>query len=306
MSTVESATRSATPEEELQIVPRRSTGTIIGAVVVALLGAWLLWILATNPRFEWGVVRHYFTHKAIARGALLTLELTVISMVLGVLLGVVLAVMRMTRNRLVSGAAGLYIWFFRGTPLLIQLIFWFNLAALFPVITIGIPFGPTFYSGSANAFITPLSAALLGLTLNEAAYMAEIVRGGLLGVDRGQTEAAQALGLGRGRILGRIVLPQAMRVIIPPTGNQAISMLKNTSLVSVLGVGDLLHSAQIVYSRTYQTIPLLIVASLWYLVFTTVLGIGQHYIERHFGRGSTTLVARTRKRRNRSVEGKAR
>lgn len=169
------------------------------------------------------------------------------------------------------------------------------LSALFPVLRIGIPFGgPTFYSGSVNDLITPLSAALLGLTLNEAAYMAEIVRGGLLGVDRGQSEAAAALGLGRGRTLRRIVLPQAMRIIVPPTGNQVIAMLKNTSLVSVLGVGELLHSAQIVYSRTFQTIPLLIVASLWYLVMTTILGIGQYYLERHFGRGSDVSSPRRR------------
>jgi polar amino acid transport system permease protein len=201
-------------------------------------------------------------------------------MIGGIVLGVVLAVMRLSKSTLLSGCSWLYIWFFRGTPLLIQLIFWFNLSALFP-------------GTNVNALVTPYVAALLGLTLNEAAYMAEIVRGGLLGVDRGQTEAAQALGIGPNRILLGIVLPQAMRVIVPPTANQTIAMLKNTSLVSVLGVADLLHSAQVIYSRTFETIPLLIVASLWYLVITTVLGVGQHYVERYFGRGSDVLV-RTR------------
>jgi polar amino acid transport system permease protein len=156
---------------------------------------------------------------------------------------------------------------------------------------VGIPFGPGFVSGSSNAFITPFVAAVLGLSLNEAAYMAEIVRGGLLGVDRGQTEAAQALGMRRLHMLHRIVLPQAMRTIVPPVANQTLSMLKNTSLVSVLGAADLMHSAQIIYSRTYQTVPLLIVAALWYLAMTSVLSVGQYYVERYYRRGDRSVLS---------------
>ncbi|GMA40254.1 amino acid ABC transporter permease [Mobilicoccus caccae] len=280
-------TDTATPAtDEYEVVARRNPWQTVATVLLALFVVYATWAVATNPHFEWGVVAQWLTARTMALGALLTVGLTVVSMVLGVILGVILAVMRMSGNPLLSSVSGAYIWFFRGTPLLIQLIFWFNLSALVPVLRIGLPLGgPTLYEGSVNSLVTPLFAALLGLTLNEAAYMAEIVRGGLLGVDRGQTEAASALGLGSGRTLWRIILPQAMRIIVPPTGNQVISMLKNTSLVSVLGVGELLHSAQIVYSRTFQTIPLLIVASLWYLLMTTILGIGQRYLERHFGRG---------------------
>ncbi len=270
---------------DLVVVPRRSIGNIAGTLVVLVLAAMLVHTLVVNPRFEWDVVARYLTVEAIAAGALLTIELTVISMVLGVVLGVLLAVMRLSRNRMLAGISFGFVWFFRGTPLLIQLIFWFNLSALYPALSLGIPFGPEFVTFSANAFITPFVAAVLGLTLNEAAYMAEIVRGGLLGVDRGQTSAAQALGMGRALTLRRVVLPQAMRIIVPPTANQTVAMLKNTSLVSVLGAAELLHSAQIIYSRTYQTIPLLIVAALWYLAMTTVLSIGQYYIERHHRRG---------------------
>lgn len=283
-------------EEQLTVVRRRSPWRIAATLVALVLGAMLVHTLVVNPRFEWGVVAQYLTVEAIVSGALLTVELTVISMVLGVLLGIVLAVMRISRTRLLSGIAFGFVWFFRGTPLLIQLIFWFNLSALYPALSLGIPFGPAFVSGSSNAFITPFVAAVLGLTLNEAAYMAEIVRGGLLGVDRGQSAAAQALGMGRMLALRRIVLPQAMRIIVPPTANQTVAMLKNTSLVSVLGAAELLHSAQIIYSRTYETIPLLIVAALWYLAMTTLLSIGQYYVERRYRRGDIGAGSARRRR----------
>jgi polar amino acid transport system permease protein len=201
----------------------------------------------------------------------------------------VLAVMRLSRNPLVSSASTLYVWFFRGTPVLVQLIFWFNLASLFPEIKLGIPFGgPALTEWETNALITPFLAALLGLGLNEGAYMAEIVRGGILGIDEGQTQASKALGFTQRQTMRRIVIPQAMRIIIPPTGNQTIGMLKYTSLASVVAVAELLQSAQAIYNRTFETIPLLIVASLWYLILTTVLSIGQHYIERHYARGART------------------
>jgi polar amino acid transport system permease protein len=216
-------------------------------------------------------------------------------------LGTILAVMRLSPNPLVSAASWVYIWFFRGTPVLVQLLFWFFIAALYPTIALGVPFGPQFVHIDANAAITAFAAAILGLGLNEAAYMAEIVRAGILSVDEGQTQAAQSLGMTRMQTMRRIVLPQAMRVIIPPTGNETISMLKTSSLASVITVAELLFSVQQIYDVNYRTIPLLIVASIWYLIVTTVLSIGQYYIERYYGRGAARALPQTplqRLRRN--------
>jgi len=214
-------------------------------------------------------------------------------MAIGIALGTLLAVMRLSPNPLVSSASWLYIWFFRGTPVLVQILFWYNIAALYPRIPLGIPFAPEFTSFDASTVITPFIAGMLALGLNEGAYMAEIVRAGMISVDEGQTEAAQALGMTRIMTMRRIVLPQAMRVIVPPTGNETISMLKTTSLVSFIATNDLLYSVQLIYSRTYQTIPLLLVASIWYLIVTTVLSIGQYYLERRFGRGATRSLPET-------------
>jgi polar amino acid transport system permease protein len=207
-------------------------------------------------------------------------------MAIGVVLGVVLAVMRLSPNPLVSGAAWVYIWFFRGTPVLVQIIFWYYIGALYPHFAIGIPLVHQFAHLDLQTLITPFIAGMLALGLNEAAYMAEIVRAGILSVDEGQTEAANALGMRRLLTMRRIVLPQAMRVIIPPTGNETISMLKTSSLVAFIALADLLYSATIIYAANYKTIQLLIVASLWYLICTTVLSIGQYYVERHYARGT--------------------
>jgi polar amino acid transport system permease protein len=201
----------------------------VAAAIVLLLAAVIVRSVATNPRFEWSVFTHYFSSSQVMHGLVVTLELTVIAMVIGIALGIVLAVMRLSPNPLVSGFAWIYIWFFRGTPLLVQLLFWNFISALYPKIALGIPFGPQFVHLSANSIITPFVAAILGLGLNEAAYMAEIVRGGILSVEEGQSEAASALGMTRLLTMRRIVLPQAMRVIVPPTGNETISMLKNTA-----------------------------------------------------------------------------
>jgi polar amino acid transport system permease protein len=218
-------------------------------------------------------------------------------MLIGVVLGTVLAVFRLSRNPLMKSAAGVYIWFFRGTPLLVQLIFWYNLSALYPRLSFGIPFGPEFVSGETNKLLSVWTAAILGLGLNEAAYMAEIIRSGLLSVDRGQTLAAESIGMTDTLMMRRIVLPQALRVIVPPTGNQVIGMLKYTSLVSVVALPELLYSAQLIYTQTFQPIPLLLVASTWYLIVTTILMIAQSYLERHFGRGFAGGQARARTRR---------
>ena len=254
--------------------------------VVLLVAASLIRSVATNKRFHWGVVGHYLFDHRILHGVLVTIELTVISMVIGILLGIVLAVMRLSPSPVLKWGSWLYIWFFRGTPLLVQLLFWGFIGALYPTIDLGIPFGPAFIHLHSNSVITYYVAAILGFGLNEAAYMAEIVRAGIISVDEGQTEAAQSLGMSRLQIMRLIVLPQAMRVIIPPTGNEVISMLKNTSLAIVLGgVFELLFEAQQIYDATYQTIQLLIVASIWYLVLTSVLYVGQYFIERRYGRG---------------------
>lgn len=281
-----------TPDEReaappIRAIPARHPWRWVAAAIVLIIGAFAARSVVTNPRFGWSTVWDYMFADTIMRGLVITIELTIISMVLGVILGIILAVMKLSPNKIVSGASELYIWFFRGTPLLVQVIFWFNLAALYPVISFGIPWiGPTLWEGSANVLITQFTAAVLGLALNEGAYMAEIVRGGIISVEEGQTEAAQSIGMTRGQTLRRIVLPQAMRVIVPPTGNETISMLKNTSIISVIGYAELLYSAQIIYSRTYETIPLLVVASLWYLILTTVMYVGQYYIERHFSKGA--------------------
>jgi polar amino acid transport system permease protein len=218
-----------------------------------------------------------------------TIELTVVAMIVGILLGVLVAIMRESTNPIFSKVAWLYIWFFRGTPLFVQLLFWGYIAALYPQVSLGIPFTDTeFVSVEMRNLMTPWLAAILGLSLNEGAYMAEIVRGGLASIDSGQREAGQAIGMSRARILRRIVLPQAMRVILPPTGNNVISMLKTTSVVSVVAFPELLYSAQLIYAVNYLTIPLLIVASIWYLLVTTVLTGGQHLLEKHFGQGHNT------------------
>jgi polar amino acid transport system permease protein len=260
-------------------------------------GRWLLWavmlvvtvkfawLVAHNENFEWGVVAKWFTAESILRGLSVTLGLTLVSMLIGVAVGLLLAIARLSDNRLLRLLSGLYIWIFRGTPLLVQLIFWYNLSTLFPKVTIGVPFGRDLVSWNTNDLITPLTAAIAGLALNEAAYMAEIIRGGLLSVDPGQSETAQAFGMTRARALRRIIIPQAMRSIIPPTGNQLISMIKATSLVSVIAMGDLLYSVQAVYNRTFEVIPLLLVAVLWYLLVTSILNVGQSAIERYYARG---------------------
>ncbi|MEY9853150.1 polar amino acid transport system permease protein [Leifsonia sp. EB41] len=261
---------------------------VAGIVVVALVAA-LVYSIATNPRFGWPIVAEFFFSPAVVAGIGITLFLTVVSMIIGVLLGLLLAVMRLSHNPVVSQVAHGYVALFRGTPVLVQLLIWFNLAALYPVISFGIP-GVAL---NANQLITPLLAGILGLGLNEAAYMSEIIRAGIISVPSGQHEAASALGLNRRQGMAKVILPQAMRVIIPPTGNEFIGMLKSTSLVSVLSVADLLYSAQIIYSQNLQVIPLLMVASIWYIILTTIFNFGQGYVERYYGRGSGPSTQKT-------------
>jgi polar amino acid transport system permease protein len=271
--------------EEIRAVPVRRPWRWVAALIVLVIVALLVRSAVNNANFEWHLVGHYLFDSRVLRGVLVTIRLTALSMAIGIALGIVLAVMRLSLNWLVSGAAWFYIWFFRGTPLLVQILFWNFISALYPKIVIGIPFGGPSIHANANSLIPTSVAVVLALSLNEAAYMAEIVRAGIISVAEGQTEAAQSLGMRRLQIMRLIVLPQAMRVIIPPTGNEAISMLKNTSLVSVVAYGELLYSVQLIYAANFRQIPLLMVAVIWYLVMTSVLYVGQYFIERRFGRG---------------------
>lgn len=266
-------------------------GRWVSWIVALIVASNFLWLVATNPNFEWKVVLQWFTEASVLKGLEITLGLTVVSMILGTGLGLLLAVWRLSENRLLSGIASLYIWFFRGTPLLVQLIFWYNLSTLFPTLSLTLPWtSVTWASWNTNDLITPLTAAIAGLALNEAAYMAEIIRAGLLSVDNGQVETTQAFGMSRSRALRRIIIPQAMRAIIPPSGNQLISMIKATSLVSVIAMGDLLYSVQAIYNRTFEIIPMLMVAVIWYLLITSLLNVGQSAIERYYARGTRRTV----------------
>lgn len=265
-------------------VPARAWGTRIAAILLALLVIYALLSIGGNPNFRWEIVWQYLFDPRVVAGFYFTVWLTIVTMAIGIVLGTLFAVMAMSPNVVISAVANAYIWFFRGTPVLVQLIFWYNLGALFPQLSLGIPFTDWGISAPTNSLIAPVTAAVLGLGLNEGAYMSEIIRGGLLAVDPGQRQAATSLGMTSKKALWRIVLPQAMPVIIPPTGNQVIGMLKTSSLVSVISLSDLLYSVQTIYSRNFQTIPLLIVACLWYLFATTVLSWVQGRIERHFAR----------------------
>ncbi|MFJ6213000.1 amino acid ABC transporter permease [Streptomyces sp. NPDC092296] len=275
------------PVPEPRIVPRRRPGRLLAAAVALLVLAMVLNSVVRNRAFQWDVVGRYFTSAAVLDGLLLTLWLTAAVMVLGFLLGTLLAVMRLSGNPVLRTLGWAYIWIFRSTPILVQLLFWFNIGALYPTLGFGIPFGPEFVTFRTVNLLGATATAVIGLTLHEAAYAAEVVRGGILSVDHGQLEAAQALGLSRYRVLRRIVVPQAMRSIVPTAGNMLIGTLKGTSIVSVLAVQDLLYSVQLVYNRTYEVIPLLTVATLWYLVVTSVLSTGQYHLERYYARGAS-------------------
>jgi polar amino acid transport system permease protein len=278
--------KTAVRKQSIEAVPVRHPGRWVAVAVLAVLGAMFVNTVLTNDGFRWSIVGRYLFAEPVLNGLRNTLILTALSMIIGIFGGIALAVMRLSPNWVLSSVAAVYVWLFRGTPLIAQLLFWNFLAALYPMLSLGIPFGPGLVYFDTNQLINQFTACLLGLGLNEAAYMAEIVRGGLVSVDQGQTEAAGALGMSRSQTLRRIVLPQAMRVIIPPTGNETISMLKTTSLVVVIGYFELLTSVQRIYSTNFQTIPLLIVAAAWYLALTSVLSIGQGYIERYYGRGT--------------------
>ncbi|MFJ1513831.1 amino acid ABC transporter permease [Cellulosimicrobium funkei] len=291
--------------DRIHAVPVPRPGRWVSAALLLVLAAMAANALLTNEKFRWDVVWLYFRDVTVVRGVGWTLVLTFGSMLIAIVLAVLLAIMRRSDNPVMRSVSWGYIWFFRGTPIYTQLVFWGLISVLYPRLSLGIPFGPEFFEFRTADLFTAFVCALIGLSLNEAAYLAEIVRAGLGSVDPGQTEAAKALGMKDGKILTRIVLPQAMRVIVPPTGNETISMLKTTSLVlAVPFTLDLQYSTNAIGNRLFLPIPLLMVAAIWYLLITSVLMVGQHYVERYYGRGFGTQTAT--RRRGRGPGGRGR
>ncbi|MFC9225228.1 amino acid ABC transporter permease [Streptomyces hygroscopicus] len=273
--------------DKIKAIPVRHYGRWVAAVITIALLALLVSAFARGD-VNWGAIPDYFFDDEILKGVRNTVWITILSMVLGVVLGVVLAVMRLSKNPVTSSIAWGYIWFFRGTPVYVQLLVWFNLGLVFDYIDI-----MPIYKDEWSDFMTPFLAALLGLGLNEAAYMAEICRAGIQSVDEGQTEAAHALGMSHAKTLRRVVLPQAMRVIVPPTGNEFINMLKTTSLVIAVQYWDLLQATSEVGQNSGATAEMLFLAAAWYLILTSVLSVGQFYLERYYARGSSRNLPAT-------------
>lgn len=273
--------------EPIVAIRLKHPGRILLAAVLVIFAAIFIIDAAFNrPAFEWAEVGKYLFDSRVSQAVGFTLQLTVYSMIIAIVLGVSLAVMRLSPNPIVKSVAWVYLWIFRGTPVYVQLVFWGLLAVIYPTIGIGIPFMEPWVSVETDFLLNAFALAVIGLALNEAAYMAEIVRAGLLSVDNGQEEAATALGLGWWHTMTRVILPQAMRVIIPPTGNEVISMLKTTSLVTAVPFTlELYTRTRDIAAVTYKPVPMLIVASIWYLAITSILMVGQYYLERHFAKG---------------------
>jgi len=285
--TLSKSAASGPAPETIKAIPVRHYGRWVSAVIVVALLA-LLGVAFSQGNIQWHTVSDQLFVSSVVQGAGRTLLISILAMVVGVVLGIVLAVMRLSKNPVTSSVAWLYIWFFRGTPVYVQLLLWFNLALIFPVLNLG-----PIYKNNMTDVMTPFMCALLGLGLNEAAYMAEICRAGLLAVDEGQTEAAQALGMSHTKTLFRIVIPQAMRVIVPPTGNEFINMLKTSSLVYAVTYNELLRSTSAIGSTSYAVMEMLFVASIWYLAMTSVFSVFQYYLERYYARGSSRSLPPT-------------
>lgn len=280
----------------LPVSPLRHGWRNLAVALVLLVTGLLLAVIASNENMRWDVVGEYFTSAAILRGVAVTVLLTVVSMAIGSLLGVVLAAMRMSSSAVLSRLAAGYVALFRSIPLLVQLIFWFNIGLIFPFVGIRIEAWEIDLTVSTNALVSAFVASVIGLSLHESALMGEVVRGGILSVPKGQAEAARAVGMPEGRIFRRIVLPQAMSAIIPSSGNQLINLLKATSMVAFIGGGDLMTTAQDIYAKNFFVIPLLIVVTIWYLILTIVFSLLQQLVERRFSRG-VAPIRRARSRR---------
>ncbi|OKH69848.1 ABC transporter permease [Mycobacterium sp. SWH-M1] len=278
------------PPQTIDAVPLKHPWRWVAAAVILILAGLFVYGAATNPAYRWSVFAEYlFDQRVLTVGLVNTLQLTVYSMVLAVALGVLLAVMRLSPNPVFRWVAWVYLWIFRGTPIYVQLVFWGLIPTIYQQVRLGVPFGPSFFQLDLQSLSIPFLLATLGLALNEAAYMAEIIRAGITSVPEGQLEASTALGMSWGLAMRRTVLPQAMRVIIPPTGNEVISMLKTTSLVTAVPFTlDLFGiTAREIAARTFEPVPLLMVAAFWYLVVTSILMVGQYYLERYFSRGAS-------------------
>ena len=288
--------------ESITAIPVRHYWRWVGSAASLFVAFLVIRLFVLSPNITWSSVRHYILARQILLGLELTIIYTFLAMALGAGLGVLLAVMRMSVNPVLRMLSWVYIWLFRGTPLLLQILVLYNVALILPRVGIGLPYTHIWASTTTNTVMTTAVAAVLALGLNEGAYMSEIVRAGIQVIDYGQTEAGLALGMKRSQVFRKIVLPQAMRAIIPPTGNELIGMLKNTSLVSVIAASELLTRVQIIYAMNFKLIELLIVAAFWYLLITTILTCGQFYVERHFARGANsrqlppTPIQRLRKR----------
>ena len=288
------STSTVTTEPELiKAIPLRHYGRWAAATIVIILVGLFIYGAATNDAYDWSTYWKYLFDRRISQAAVVTLELTVLSMILGIILGVTLAVMRLSPNPVLKSAAWVYLWIFRGTPVYVQLVFWGLFTSIYQHVHLGIPFAVQFATFNIQSLDAPFTFAVIGLGLNEAAYMAEIVRAGITSVGEGQTEASVALGMTWVQTMRRTVLPQAMRVIIPPTGNEVISMLKTTSLVVAVPLTtDLYAKTRDISGVIFRPIPLLLVAATWYLFFTSILMIGQYYLEKYFARGSTRKLTR--------------
>ncbi|MHA6632067.1 amino acid ABC transporter permease [Pseudonocardia sichuanensis] len=285
----QTAARATTPGaavlQDVPMKPRPQVLLWVVAAVLVLVAADVVHGAAVNPRLPWGSVAAYFFDPDILAGLGVTVVLAVASLALATVLGLVLALMALSRNPVLTTLARVYTTVFRSIPTIVQMLFWYYLAAILPVLSIGIPFGPTLVAFDTNILITQFAAAMLGLGLGQAAFLAEYFRGGILSVPRGQVEAAASCGLTPVQTFRRVVAPQAMRVVLPSYGNAAIINLKNTSVVFVVGAGDLMTRAQLIYSQNFQQIPLLIVVIAWYLILVTLMTVVQRRIELHFSRG---------------------
>jgi polar amino acid transport system permease protein len=289
----------------IKAIPVRHWGRWVAAVLILVAAAALIVSLAKNPNVDVRTIGQYLFKPLTLRGVVVTIELTIVAMVIGIFGGMALAVMRLSENPVLSWLAWVYIWFFRGTPLLVQILFWGFLGALYPTLFLGLPFaGIVFAEAQTSSLIGATTAAILALGLNEAAYAAEITRAGIISVDRGQHEAALSLGMTSGLTMRGVVLPQAMRVVVPPMGNETITMLKSTSLVAVISGAELMSNLQAAYAQNFKIIPLLLVACIWYLFLVTLLSIGQSYLERFFGRGFGAKEAAVAERKTQRREAR--
>lgn len=279
--------------EELTVARTWHPWRWVISAVTLILAAQFVHGLATNAGWDWGTFGEYFTAKSVIAALWLTIQLTFWGTLIGFALGIALAAARLSHNPVLQVLSWFYIWAFRSIPLIVQLLFWFNIAYLYQSLSLGIPFGPAFFTFNVNSVISGSTAAIIGLALHQAAYSAEIVRAGIISVDQGQLEAAAALGIPKRREFVKIVLPQAMRGILPNAANEVISLFKGTSIVSVMAIAELFYQVQVIYGRSGRVVPMLMVATVWYIILTSLLSIVQFYVERHYAKGALRTVPLT-------------